>query len=246
LASLDDGPRVFFNAMSQALGETIVARRSGGEVVGALCAQAFGLFDKNVAIQSEGAPALACQGECAACCRLRVVATAPEILLIARFVEVNHDALRARGVDLPRRIAEAAAACGNLSEAQRMVARRDCPFIERGLCLAYKVRPLACRGHAAFNREACGQVAEGKNVEAAISTPHLLVRSLVQNALMRALRDANLAWGLYELNSALRISLQRPDTLDAWLAGGDPFASAAIPDFDLGEAAATFDQIAAG
>ncbi|QGM44653.1 YkgJ family cysteine cluster protein [Methylocystis heyeri] len=241
----DKGPASFFNALSQAFGETLASAGGQPEAIGRLCLQAFDSFDKNVAIQAEDAPAVACQGECAACCTLRVVATAPEVFLVARFIEVNAASFEQRGMDIRSRIAELDADAGGLSEQQRMSLRRDCPFIENGLCLAYRVRPLACRGHASFDREACEKAAQGENVQAPVSSPHLMVRSLVQNAMMSALREAGLAWRPYELAGALNLALSNPEALDQWLAGGDPLAAAAVGDFDIDEAAKTFDDIAA-
>lgn len=240
----EDGPASFFRATSRAFGETVAARRNQADLVGALCAQAFDMFEKNVVIQAEGAPAIACHGECAACCRLRVVATAPEVFLLARFVDVNAPAFEARGIDLSRRIAEAAETVGSLDEASRLAARHNCPLIEKDLCLAYRLRPLACRGHAALDKQACISTAEGDGDEATISTPHLVVRSLVQNAMMNALRQSGLPWGLYEITRALKIALQTPAAIEAWLDGEDPLSAALIPEFDLGEAASLFDGIA--
>jgi hypothetical protein len=240
----ENGPASFFQATSQAFADTIVAHRSQGELVGALCAQAFDLFEKNVALQGEGAPAIACHGECAACCRLRVVATAPEVLLLVRFVAVNAPAFDARGISLARRIADTAQAVGSLDEFARMAAKRDCPLIERDLCLAYRLRPLACRGHAALDKQACISAAEGEGDEAPVSTPHLVVRSLVQNAMMNSLRQAGLAWGLYEITKALEIASRTPAAIEAWIEGEDPLSPALIPEFDPGEAASLFDGIA--
>ncbi|WP_442756571.1 YkgJ family cysteine cluster protein [Methylocystis sp. JAN1] len=240
----DAGPASFFQATTRAFGATIAGRWERPDLVAALCAQAFDSFEKNVTLQSEGAPAIACKGECAACCRLRVVATAPEIFLLARFVDANTQAFAARNVRLAERISDTAQAIGNLGEAERMAARRYCPLIENDLCLAYRLRPLACRGHAALDREACVSAAEGGGEEPAVSTPHLVVRSLVQNAMLNAVRQARLAWGLYELTQGLRIACGSSGLLDAWLRGGDPLAPATIPDFDLAEAASLFDAIA--
>ncbi|HYA80808.1 MAG TPA: YkgJ family cysteine cluster protein [Methylocystis sp.] len=242
----ENGAAAFFKAAAGAFADTIRARRNRPELIGALCAQSFEIFEKNVAIQAEGGPALACAGECAACCHLRVVVTAPEAFLVARFVAVNNAAFLEQGVDLPRRIAETAREVGSLSETQRLAAHRSCPFIEGDLCLAYRLRPLACRGHAAFDREACGEAVAGKDVEAAISTPHLVVRSLTQNAMMLSLRAAGLAWGLYELNRAIDIALSVPGALEKWVGGGDPLAEAAVADLDLSDTARAFDAIAAG
>jgi len=116
-----------------------------------------------------------------------------------------------------------------------------CPLIEGGLCLAYKIRPLACRGHAAFDKASCVAAARGKDVETAVSAAHLMVRGLVQNALMAALRRAGLAWGLYEVSRALHVALSAPNALEQWISGRDPLALARIPEFDLVEAGAIFD-----
>lgn len=243
-ASDDNGPSAFFKAMSRAFAETIAARRNQPDIAGALCAQAFDSFEKNAAIQAEGSPALACKGECADCCTLRVAATAPEVFLMARFVTVNAAAFLERGVDLVGGVARMDEEVGGFSEVQRLACRRECPFIEKGLCVAYRVRPLACRGHASFSRESCIDAICGRSAQAAISTPHLVVRSLAQNAMMSALREAGLAWRLYELNRALNIAISAPNALARWILGEDPLAAAAIGEFDLTEAAAAFDAIA--
>lgn len=244
-AAGDQGPQAFFSAMTQAFGATIGAARARPDFVGALCLQAFDSFEGNVAIQAEGAPAIACKGDCPACCVIRVVATAPEIFLVTRFVAANAAFLLQHGIDLVGRIRETAAAAAGLGERERMALSRICPFIENGLCLAYRVRPLACRGHASYDKQSCLDATAGLPVETSVSAPHLVVRSLVQNAMMSSLRSAGLAFGLYELNGGVALALSRPDCEARWIAGGDPLAPAAIPDFDAAEAAATFDALAA-
>jgi len=239
----DTSPSDFFRAASNAFGETIDSCRARPELVALLCAQAFNGFAQNVAIQSEGEPALACHGECAACCRLRVAATAPEIFLLARFVSVNAAAFAERGVMLLKRIAAADRAIGRLSEEQRLSIQYACPLIEGELCLAYKVRPLACRGHAAFDKASCVAAAGGEAVETPVSAAHLFVRSVVQNAMMAALRRSGLAWELYEVSGALNCALSTPNALEQWVSGQDPLARARIADFDPIEAGALFDAV---
>lgn len=85
----DNGPAAFFSAMTNAFTATIRVHRERADFIGALCAQAFDSFEGNVSIQAEGSPAIACKGDCPACCVLRVVTTAPEIFLMARFVSAN-------------------------------------------------------------------------------------------------------------------------------------------------------------
>lgn len=241
-----NGPMAFFKAQHAAFAQTIRTRRDAPAFVRELSAQAFDSFDGNVAIQAEGLPALACHEGCAACCTLRVVASAPEILLVAQYIVATQTAYATVGVDLARRIAEDDAVTRGLDERRRMALRRRCPFIENGRCLIYVVRPLACRGHASYDKRACFDAAAGRGGEAKVSEPHLIVRSLVQNALLSALRDAGLAWRLYELNGATGIALADPGAEQAWLAGGDPFLAAALADVDAKDMAATFDAIKAG
>ena len=243
---VENGASSFFMATSQAFRETIRVHRSRPDLVGALCAQAFDSFEKNILIQAEGAPATACKGDCDACCTLRVTASAPEIFLLARFVDVNAPVFAERGVDLPTRVAETSGVVRGASESERFALRRGCPMLEKGFCLAYRLRPLACRGHAAFDKEACGAVARGEDVQVDVSTPHLVLRSLVQNALLSALRDGGLSWRLYELNQAVAIALADPSAMTDWIAGRDPLAPAAIAEFDATEAGATFDALAGG
>jgi len=238
-------PSAFFNAMAQAFDATIHARRARPELIGALCLQAFDSFEGNLAIQTEGAPAVACAGDCPACCVLRVVATAPEVFLVARFVTANQRALAQRGVDLPARIAALDAFASGCSESERMALRQPCPYIESGLCLLYRLRPLACRGHASYDKDACLAATSGRDADTAISTPHLMVRSLVQNAMMSSLRSAGLAWRLYELNGAVAIALGDAGAERRWIEGDDPLLCAAIADFDAAEIGATFDSLRA-
>lgn len=241
-----NGPMEFFKAQHGAFAHTIRTRRGESSFVRELSAQAFDSFDGNVAIQAEGMPALACHEGCAACCTLRVVASAPEILLVAQYIVATKPAYATIGVDLARRIADEDAVTRGLDESRRMALRRRCPFIETGSCLIYAVRPLACRGHASYDKRGCFDAAAGRDGEAKISEPHLVVRSLVQNALLSALRDAGLAWRLYELNRALDIALGDSNAEQAWLAGDDPFLSAALTEIDAQDMAATFDAIKNG
>ena len=186
----DSSPLALFKALREAFGETIRARRRSSDLVKELSVQAFDCFDGNVAIQIEDMPALACHQGCAACCDLRVAATAPEILLIAQYIVANR------------------------------------------LCLIYRARPLACRSHASFDKAACAEAMVGLDNGALVSMPHFLVRCVVQNALLASLRDAGLAWGLYELNSALSLALGSPGAEAAWRAGGDPLPNALVADAD--------------
>ena len=232
------GPEAFYLELKSAFGQTLTRFGEAPESIGALCSIAFNAFETNIDAKQEITPQLACRGDCPACCCLRVTVTAPEALLLARFISVNAAAFNERNVDLVARITAINAAVGSLSEAERMAAGRSCAMLEAGFCLAYKIRPLACRGHASFDAEACAAAIAGQNVDVPVSAEHMVLRSLVQSAMMAAMHEAGLASGLYELNSAVALALTTPDAPRLWARREDPLGKAKISDFDGNDAAA--------
>lgn len=233
----------FFKAQHQGFVKTLSRHRGRQNLLSALLTQAFSSFEGNVEIQAEDYPDVACHKGCATCCTLRVVATAPEVLLVARYVRAADRAFRKAGIDLPRRLADADAATRGCDEDERVVLRCRCPYIDKGACIIYPVRPLACRGHASYDKRACADAAAGRADEVPYSTPHMAVRSLVQNAMQSALRDEGYAWAAYEFNHALAIALDDDECEAAWRSGGDVFEPARVADVSLAEMAHTFDQI---
>jgi Fe-S-cluster containining protein len=189
---------------------------------------AFDLFEANIGPQTTHLPPLACHKGCPSCCALRVTATAPEIFLLARYVRRIDAGPAGATIALSRRITIANRATRDLTETERMTLRQPCPFIVRGVCVIHPVRPLACRGHASFDRRACVKAMAGHDVEVPISAPHAALRGLVQGALQKALGDAGLASGLYELNHGLSLALDGTARESDWLKGDDSLASARI------------------
>ncbi len=239
----ENGMLAFFKAQHQAFVETLSERRSRTDMVPALLTQAFNSFDGNVDIQTEGYPAIACHEGCAACCTVRVVATAPEVLLVARYIRAAEPSLKQAGIDLLQRLTEADAATRGRDERQRVELRRRCPFIHKGVCVIYPVRPLACRGHASYDKRACAEAAAGRIDDIPYSEPHMTVRSLVQNAMQSALRDGGYVWAAYELNHALAIAFSDEHCEEEWLRGADVFAPALVTEVSLEEMADAFDRI---
>jgi Fe-S-cluster containining protein len=240
--SAERGAREFFQAMQKAVAATLSEVPPASRVP-VLLSQVFDSFDGNVRIQCEDEPPLACQRGCATCCTLRVGATAPEVLLVARFLRAVAPQLKQRGIDLVGQVRQADAQTRGLSEAQRVALRQRCPFIAQGACVIYQVRPLACRGHASHDVKACTGAAAGRAAEVPYSQGHWMVRSLVQNAMQSALRDAGLAWGLYELNHALLLALDDEGSEAAWLAGVDVLAPAALAELPTEEVAQAYEQL---
>ncbi|MGY6277493.1 YkgJ family cysteine cluster protein [Methylomonas sp. MgM2] len=231
----------FFVAQAAGFGETLSSRKGRSDMIDGVLSQAFSSFDGNVEMEAEGYPRIACGKGCATCCTLRVTATAPEVLLIDRFLRWSE--FPDRKLNLVKRLKKANQVTCGLNEEQRVRLRRRCPFIEQGACMIYPVRPLACRGHACYDRQACVDAARGRINSIPISEPHRIFRGLIQNALLSALRDAGYAWGIYELNQALAIALDDESCLAGWMAGHDVFIQARIADVSQTEMAHHFDQI---
>ncbi len=209
----------------------------------AVMLQAWDSFDGNVAIQAEGQPPVACHKGCPSCCTLRVTALAPEVFMLAAYLRATAAALQAHGMDLIGRLRETDTATRGLDEAARVALRKRCAYIVQGVCLIHRVRPLACRGHASHDKRVCVEAAAGRADSVPFSSAHRVVRVLVQSALQAALRQRGLAWGAYELNHAVLLALDQPDSHADWLQGGDPLA-AAVVDLELRAAmAADFDTI---
>lgn len=99
--------------------------------------------------------AIACREGCSYCCHGLVLASAPEILRIAAFVQESRspaelDLLRERAARTAERVA-------SLDLHERAAARVPCPLLDEsnGACSAYEVRPIACRAYHSGSVDPC-------------------------------------------------------------------------------------------
>ncbi len=239
----DEGALDFFRTMHHQFERAIVEHHGGENMLSAVLTQAFTSYEGTAELQSEGQPEPDCRKGCATCCSIRVVATAPEVFLVARYIRAMEQRLEALGIDLRQRLSEANEVTRGRSEQERVGLRRRCPFIHKGVCMIYPARPLACRSHISYDRKACVDAAAGRLDEIPYSLPHMHVRSLVQNAMQSALRDVNYPWATYEINHAVSLALGDDRAESAWLAGKDVFAAAMVTDISLSEMETTFDRL---
>jgi len=232
----DHGPLIFFKHLHRKFGNRLKDKAKGQDMITTILDEAYQTFEETVVDASNEAYTLACRGGCANCCTIRVAATAPEVLLIARTIKATH-------TEFSDRIFAADARSNALDEAERMSAALPCPLIEQNLCAIYNVRPLACRGHASYDEQACVDALNGLPADVPVSALHMQARSLIQNALQSAMRDAGMSWATYELNAALKIALTGDDIESHWINGKDVFASAMLTEVSLEEMSETFDAI---
>lgn len=222
------GPVEFFAAQRSAFGAAIEARDATGDCAEILTKQAFAIFESNTRRRTAGKPPVACASGCSTCCRgFRVDATAPEIFAVARHIRSLPPAVQA---ELAERVAAADTLTRGLDGNERARHRDPCPMLAKdGACQVYPARPIACRGHASYDRQACLDAASGLRSDIPVSLPHIQMRHLVQTALEAALLDAGLEPGQYELNHALRIVLADRAAEKKWFAGTDILADALAP-----------------
>lgn len=238
----DGDAQTFFRAQHAAFSEAIRCSPRA-RLVESLMAQAFDSFEGNARIQASDQPVLDCQRGCAACCTLRVTATPPEALLVARFLRHTAETFRRHGLDPVARLHEADVATRGLGEVQRVSLRQRCPFIEKGSCVIYPVRPLACRGYASFDRAACADAASGQLAQVPHSEPHRWVRSMVQGALEAALRTHDLAWQPLELNAAVGVALADEQAESRWLNGEAALSAPVVGAREAREMESVFDTL---
>jgi Fe-S-cluster containining protein len=165
-----------------------------------------------------GEPAPACAPGCSACCSQRVELTAPEVVLLARWIESHPD--RAA---IARRVEDAAQATRGHDRLAWRARPVRCPLLDaRGLCAAYEARPLACRRAHSTDAAAClGARDEPASVEAIPRNETLTwnLSAIVVGALEGLVLGEEPPHH-HELSAALAIALGT-EGFEARLAGGE-------------------------
>lgn len=195
----------------------------------ALMAQAFENLESNIKRRAETKPPIACCKGCSTCCRgFRVDATGPEIFALVRHIR---SLLPNQQEDITDRVAAADDRTRGLTGTERARGADPCPLLGADdACRVYPARPMACRGHASYDRQACLDAAAGRRTEVPISMPHAQMRHLVQTSLKAALVDAGLEPAQYELNHALRLALADRHSEEKWFCGSDVLSGALSPE----------------
>jgi len=171
--------------------------------------------------QREGAR-IHCEAGCHACCYEWVACTVPEAVMVARRLVSE-----GRGADALSRIdqyVERTMGIGDQNAHWR--AHVPCPFLSDGLCSIYDYRPVACRQHFSFDREACHSSEYGTKVpywEKAMEAGYDL-----QVALIRACPGSSAARLPVDFVRGVRTAIKRPAALVEIRRGYDPFRSARL------------------
>lgn len=163
-----------------------------------------------------------CKAGCNYCCHMEVSAGAPEVIGVVAFVETRftdeqRDALRKR---LTTRNAESR----TMTETEKELGSRPCPFLVGGQCSIYPVRPFTCRFHHSADVEACRREYEGEVVKIPLIGEFGEVTYPFVAGHTKALSDAGLKVEPLWFSEAMEIALYQPGAVEEWCSGGDPFA----------------------
>lgn len=154
----------------------------------------------------------ACAPGCGWCCHQPVEAATVEVLAIAARLRSRPDAaaLRARLEAWP--------------------GGRICPFLTDGACAIYSFRPLKCRGFYQPDPRWC--MTAFAKIDPPEGGPPIRHRALilprrlfdaVGRGMTLPLHRAGLDCAALDFAPALKVALDRPDALAAWMRGGTPF-----------------------
>jgi Fe-S-cluster containining protein len=183
----------------------------------AAAALALRVFDATLAKlpPADRGAELACKAGCTYCCHNVVMATAPEVFLLAGELRARHDAVFLAGV---------AGRCDAVS-ATAGIKRNPCPLLHDNLCSVYAARPSVCRKHNSLSVGACIADYEGRGGTIPIRRFDQEVFECCAVALLLGLRLwQGRAGAVLELSAALRVVLADPEAEQRWLAGEPVFA----------------------
>ncbi|MBF0129588.1 MAG: YkgJ family cysteine cluster protein [Alphaproteobacteria bacterium] len=155
---------------------------------------------------------LDCGKGCSHCCRMPLIATDPaRVFYLAHYLANHPDA------------GETAAYEARIAKAEQ----RPCVLLNGDMCVAYPVRPEACRAYNAFDSDACASgelaIVRGEIGARAYPVP-FLIAAAIASGLAEGLALLGLEHHQVGLNAALRIVHDQPDALTRWL-GGEPVFS---------------------
>lgn len=109
-----------------------------------------------------------------------------------------------------------------------------CPFLFDRKCSIYSVRPLVCRGYYSLDFELCkrgdycekntGYQGEGSHA----AHQFMIFLFVLENRIETIEKMLGLDGGAVFLNEAVKILLERPQTMSAWLSGAKVFPSVTV------------------
>jgi hypothetical protein len=172
---------------------------------------------------------LACKSGCFLCCSLRVMATPPEVFLIAHHIQTR---LSPAETDRIRhRLASHLTTIKPLTPEQHLKRNVECPLLFEGRCSVYPVRPFGCRYHHSQDFQACQfSYDHPEDVDYPGARHPILLQHLGRARESLESTYAGLGYDMssYELGSALSEALDNSATWKRWRDGKKPFLQSTL------------------
>lgn len=154
-----------------------------------------------------------CKKGCGHCCRVKVVCSPLEALVVARHVRETLSSASREHLNraLSRLLEETRGANWETR------AELPCPFLEEGACSVYKVRPFVCRGYISLDVRDC--LAPRPNL-ISFDEDRQMLAEVFSHATMLACRAAGLGEAeMVDFHEGLEVFLTDDDAGSAWLEG---------------------------
>lgn len=167
-----------------------------------------------------------CVEGCAYCCHLKVIASPPEVIHLARHLRATRSADELAA--LLDKIREVDRSTRNTTTSERAAKRIACPLLVSGRCSAYEARPLHCAGANAYDPEDCHRAFDTPehDLPVAFYTPQAQLADVIGAGISSASFENGQVGAMLELVAALVAILEDPSVEDRWLRGEDAFAAA--------------------
>lgn len=168
-----------------------------------------------------------CKIGCSFCCYSRISLTPAEAVLISHFIKENYslqktDALLKRATNNLRLTQDK-------SEEERinLWGKTPCIFLHDDTCSIYDVRPFICRAWHSLSADQCSVAFHTSDKDAEIDTTPFrnIILGAVRDGLSHACEAFNCETQPIELTSSIKIILNHPEPVLAWINGEPLFHS---------------------
>lgn len=173
---------------------------------------------------SHFSPALACESGCSYCCNYHVYVSVPEAFALASFLQNTLDPVSKQGV--LARLDANLLTVKELTVDEHIATNVRCAFLsDLGRCLAYEVRPGACRRHHAIDVTPCRVTFE--DPQSTMELQQIAERMNIANGYIQATsfaqQNQKMDASMYELHGAVHEALSNKSSLKRWRDGKTAF-----------------------
>lgn len=172
-----------------------------------------------------------CKEGCNFCCHMEVTVMAPELIIIKNFVDSRFSV--SEKTNLLERIQSRNKESSQMTDEEKAMGSRPCPFLVSGKCSIYLVRPFTCRAHHSADVTACKFEFEGRNTTVPLIQEFSMAVAPIMSASVNFFKSRNLQLEPLWLSQAAEIALLQDESIQNWIDGRNPFEPASKLDYEL-------------